>query len=188
MSERRLEELLPFAANGTLTPEEQAELDAALAEDARLAEELRFVEALRDEVRGREVPSSPGEFGLARLKRAVAAEAPVARRTNWWKAGAVAACALFAVQTGFVLTASDDRVELAGGGPLDEGPVFTVAFSPEATEAEIRALLLDAGVEIIAGPSALGLYRLAPVAGVDAAAADAALRAAGNIVEDLNLE
>lgn len=37
---------------------------------------------------------------------------------------------------------------------------FTVAFNPDATEAEIRELLLSNGLEIVEGPSVLGLYGL----------------------------
>lgn len=196
MTDRRLEELLPFAANGTLDPEERAELDAALAADARLAAELKFVEALRDEVRAREVTASPGELGLARLRRAIATEAPaapVAARANWWKVAAVAASALLAVQSAAVLVAPGDVVRLAGGGgveaPMDSGagPVLTVAFRADATEAALRQALVAAGVTIVDGPSALGLYRVAPLPGVDAAAAEAALRAAAP-VEDVRPE
>lgn len=196
----RLEELLPFAVNGTLDEAERAELEAALEGDAELAAEMRFLEGVRDRVRAREVPNSPGEFGLARLKRAIAEEAPSAapaaandnvvpltRRTGFWKAAAVAACTLFAIQTAVVITAPEDVVRLAGGGPAEpkKGPTLTVAFLPTATEADIRALLLEAGVEIVEGPSALGLYRVAPLDADALDAAEAALSGAGAVVEDV---
>lgn len=38
---------------------------------------------------------------------------------------------------------------------------FTVAFVPAASEAEIRNLLLAAGLRLVDGPSALGIYRIA---------------------------
>ena len=184
----RLEELLPFAVNGTLDEAEQAEIEAALAADDTLAAELAFLRVVRREVRAREVAASPGEFGLARLKRAVAAERDTVtplRRTGWWKAAAVAAVALFTVQTVAILTAPDDVVRLAGGGSgaVEAGPALTVAFRPDATEAEIRALLLSAGVGIVEGPSALGLYRVAPLEGTTLDAAEAALAAAATVVE-----
>ncbi len=196
---KRIEELLPFAANGTLEAEEMAEVEAAIADDADLAAELAFLKGLRDDVKARELGTSPGELGLARLKRAIAAEeaAPAATsgtatvvRTNWWKAAAVAACALFAIQTAVVFTSPDTVVTLAGGGGPSggyDGPVLTTAFSETATEAQIRTLLLEAGVTIVDGPSALGLYRLAPVEGADLAAAEAALSGAG-IVESVSQE
>jgi hypothetical protein len=38
---------------------------------------------------------------------------------------------------------------------------FTVAFAPAASEAEIRNLLLAAGLRLVDGPSGLGIYRIA---------------------------
>jgi hypothetical protein len=62
--------------------------------------------------------------------------------------------------------------EMAGVGP--DGPTLTVAFAPDATEAALRDLLLAEGIEIVAGPSALGLYQLRAD---DLGAAQAALAA-----------
>ena len=52
------------------------------------------------------------------------------------------------------------------------GPTLSVAFVPEATEAEIRALLQEIGARIGDGPSAIGLWQLDFP---DAAARDAGL-------------
>ena len=55
--------------------------------------------------------------------------------------------------------------------PLGQTAELQVVFTPDATEAEIRTLLFEAGATIVDGPSALGVYRL------DAEDPDAALEA-----------
>lgn len=55
--------------------------------------------------------------------------------------------------------------------------ILTVAFRPQATELAIRTALAYSGAQIVAGPSALGLYRVA-VSGANADIIEAQLRAA----------
>ena len=197
-----IHELLPFRANGTLEGADLAAVDAALAEDAELRADLAALTAIRDTMQAEEV-ASPGDFGLARLMRDVDAEtrvsAPVAANDNVvplsrlriWQ---VAAAVVLAVGIGFNLpqvgpgSAPMERAEnepagftLASGGAEAD---FTVAFAPGATEADMRALLLAAGLEIVSGPSALGIYGLGLIDADTSDAAFAALSASG-IVEDV---
>lgn len=200
MTYQDIHELLPFRANGTLEGADLAAVDAALAEDADLRADLAALTAIRNTMQAEEV-ASPGDFGLARLMRDVDAEsrvaAPVAANDNVvplsrlriWQ---VAAAAVLAVGIGFNLpqfgpgSAPMDSAEpagftLASGGAAAD---FTVVFAPDATEAELRALLLEAGLEIVSGPSALGIYGLGLI---DAETSDAAFAAltASAIVEDV---
>lgn len=183
------ERLLVFLANDRLEGAERAAVEAVVAEDPALARELVALRNIRTAMQAEEPLRSPGEFGLARLMRDIGAEQrpaqqPPARRIRIWQYAAAAAVALFALQTALVWTVPDAVVELAGGGAAtDTGPTLTVAFRPAAAEADIRTLLLDAGLVIVDGPSALGLYVLAAP---DAAARDtalAALRARSDIIE-----
>ena len=65
--------------------------------------------------------------------------------------------------------------------------LFTVAWRADAREADIRALLASAQAQIVAGPSALGLYRvMVPV--TLAPAGLAALQAASHLVESVQAE
>ncbi|MFN3954349.1 MAG: hypothetical protein ACK4LQ_07820 [Pararhodobacter sp.] len=206
LSRQEIEELLVLHVNGTTTPEETAEIDTWLARDPVLAAEREALAQMRQTLRD-EPLQSPGEFGLARLLRDVereARQAPVAttptaaandaangaandnapRRmlagARLWQIAAVLALALFAGQTAWMLRDSGPRYELVGAA---EGPVAVVAFTPEASEAAIRALLLDLDLEIVAGPSALGLYRLRAASPEALPAALDALRAATAVVE-----
>lgn len=193
---------LPFHVNGTLDPEAAAEIAAWLATDPAARAEAEALAAIRADMQAEDL-RSPGEFGLARLMRdidreAAAAPAPrpaatAAPRVWLWKLAAAVALAAFLGQTwlglgrdGGPLNMAGPRYGLAGGGDAPgaaaaTAPRLVAAFAPAATEAEIRALLLEAGVEIVAGPSALGLYRLAAD---DPAAALAVLRGAA-IVESV---
>jgi anti-sigma factor RsiW len=190
-----LELNLPFHVNGTLSAPEAAEIEAWLARDDAARAEARALAAIRAGMQA-EAVRSPGAFGLARLMREVdrepaavaAAPAPPAAPRRLWLWQAVAAVALMALVGQAVLgtlpRGAGGGFELAGAPPPAAeatGPVLVVAFAPAATEAEIRELLLAAGVEIVAGPSALGLYRLA---GADAAAALAVLQGSA-IVESV---
>lgn len=206
MTNEQIHELLPFRANGTLEGAELATVDAALAEDAGLREELAALGAIRDTMQAEEV-QSPGDFGLARLMREVEAESrpadvPAAANDNMvplmrlriWQ---LAAVVVLAVGIGFNLPqlgvntdsvaveeaapAARDGYSLASGGDAAE---FTVAFAPNATELDIRVLLLEAGVEIVSGPSALGLYGLGLI---ESGNPDDALEilSAADIVEDI---
>lgn len=199
MSARDLEMDLPFWVNGTLDGDARAALDAALAEDARLAGEAEALGAIRDGMQAEDV-RSPGEFGLARLMRDVAKEAavaapvpqvvPLTRRPWVWQAAAAVALAALVGQTMWSPRGAEQAAGRATGFELAGAAVpgaLAVAFVPGTTEEALRAVLLDAGLEIVSGPSALGFYRLdLPGSADDAAAlaaAEAVLRAAENIVE-----
>jgi len=188
--------LLPFHVNTTLDADERAAVEAWLAEDPEAADEAETLAAIRRDLQAEHV-TSPGEFGLARLMRdigregaapATPAAAPKAanlvQRPWLWQAVAAVAVAGFIGQA--LLTGgereSDLRYGLAGAEADMAAASLTVAFVPEATEAQIRDLLVGLGVEIVSGPSSLGLYGLSAV---DPAEAAAALRAAADIVESV---
>lgn len=161
--------LLVFLANGTLKGEERARVEEAVSGDPELQAELEALRSIRSRMQEEEMPQSPGAFGRARLMREIGRQQT---RLGWLWPAAAAAVALLALQP--MWDWRDDGLRLADGGvEVDSGPVLIVAFSGTATEAEIRALLLEFDLNIVAGPSALGLYRLAAR---DAAARDDALR------------
>lgn len=150
--------------------EERVQGSPALQEDVAL---MRGLVGLRDA----ETDASPGEFGWSRLSRAIDAEiaAQSQSRPKWrpmLQAAATAICAIGLWQFAVVpnlpgLTGSDDTYIPATGQPAGQ---VVVAFMPDATESEIRALLQDIGATVIDGPSALGLWTLgfAEESGLDA--------------------
>lgn len=186
-----LSELLPFYLNGTLDQDEQDKVAQGLEHDELLRADLAFLKTVQTETLARDVGRTPGEFGLARLMRDVdlqtAQTAPVKQDhdNRFWKFAAAACLALFVATSSLVVTNPENIAELASGGvvTVHEGPVLTVGFVETATEADIRDLLLDLELEIVAGPSALGLYVLVGSEDADASVLLAGLSAAGSIVE-----
>jgi anti-sigma factor RsiW len=190
-----LSELLPFYLNGTLDGEDRARVEAGLADDEELRADLEFLKMVQAETLSREIGSSPGEFGLARLMRDIDVErgraAPRRGGTLVWKLATAACFALFLATSVLLVTRPDSGLRLAGGGSavaVHEGPLFTVAFVESAPEARIRTLLLSLDLEIISGPSALGFYTLAAPEGADAALIAAKLAAAQGLVESVERE
>lgn len=198
MTRREIEELLPFYANGTLEAEDRAAVEAALSDDPALRDELAALRVIRDTMQAEEV-QSPGEFGLARLLREVEGTAqqgapanldsvPRARLRVWQMVAAVALAVglgtgILGIQGPGEQPGEQPGFELASGdAEIAAAADFTVGFASEATEGEIRALLQSAGLEIVSGPTALGLYDLALLEGAEAEAALAALQAA-SVVE-----
>jgi hypothetical protein len=198
-------ELLPFHVNGTLTGDERAMVERTLGRDADLRAEARSLAALREamqaEVAG-DAGRSPGAFGKARLMRDIdrieaarlvtatgsaqprRAAAPVRSML-----AAAAVAGLFAFAVGWFTASDTAPYTLASGGEVAavQGPVLTLAFRPDATEAQIAALLRDNRLGIVAGPSAIGLYRVEVPAGTDLAGLAARLRAADSVIESVGL-
>ena len=168
---REEEDWLTAAVIGTASEEERAAAAALLADEetreAAKAEEA-FLKALKSGVsEGAENMMSPGAMGLQRLLRDIRAERNAgsgftfAALPKAGRAFAVAASLALAVITGFTaarITGEEGSYRTAG---LSEAGMLQVIFEPSAAEGEIRALLLEHDLEIVEGPSALGVYRLA---------------------------
>ncbi len=186
---REIEELLPFLANGTLEGAEKTRVEQAVAADANLAGELAALIAIRATMQAEEDTQSPGELGHARLMRALDKEAsapikgaaPKHSRPIFWQIAAGLLCAALLGQAVWNAGPDDGDYTLASGG---EAPL-TVTFAPDATEGQIRAILLEAGVEIVGGPSALGLYELSPLEDVELDDATAILEEYQEILESI---
>src|SRR5690606_33504609 len=88
-------------------------------------------------------------------------------RTWMWQAAAAVAVAALLGQTFLPRGAGAPE----GGGYVLAGAeqpgALVVSFAPDAAEARLRDLLVGADLEIVAGPSALGLYRLDVLDGGD---------------------
>lgn len=193
MTRQEIEALLPFLANDTLHGDEQAAVEAAVSDDPALAAELEALKAIRTVMQTEaeeETGYSPGEVGLARLMRGVEAEAqalapvdpPVVRPVIWQFAAAVLLALVVGQSVYFGNRLNDD----GAGYQLAGAAAFEITLVETATEGAIRAMLLAAGVEITAGPSALGLYELRLLEGVTLEEARAVLEASA-LIESLSL-
>jgi len=206
MNRREAEELLPWYVAGTLSADEARGVEAFIASGEIPKAALDELALLRESVAevGAEEPAydpSLLDRAMARLDsvpqfapqdpiivRAPTARAGVgARLLDWlqWPATpplariAIAVQLLVVVALGAVLLVRPEGVappgyEVAG---IARNGDFTIAFVADASEAEVRTLLVDCDAEIVAGPSALGVYTIAIEPDADATANAARLRA-----------
>lgn len=192
-NKQELEALLPFYLNGTLDAADKARLESALAEDQQLREELAFAEILQKQIQ--QLPEqSPGEFGLKRLQRSLnqqqqqdaeqKREQHTAQSKKGWQFVAIAASLMLVLQTVTVVQKSDDYRAASGNNTVQNyTDTVSVTFTSDATELQIRQLLLEHNIVIINGPSAIGLYRLALT--TDPVTSLQALQARSDLVESI---
>lgn len=180
---RSTEELLPFWANGTLDDNERLEVERALKTDAALTEQVAMLRLVRGGMQDSDDVQTPGEFGLARLNRALDRETvrpSVPRRT-------AALSALAAAVVGALVVFGLDRAGQSDvyhqAATVSDQPMLTVAFAPDASEASIRSLLQRYSLSIVDGPSALGLYFLSFPEGTDTDELSRNLRAETTIIQ-----
>lgn len=177
-----IDALLVFHANGTLKPDEKERVETALSRDPDLSDDLSLLQALRAEMQEEALPSA-GMLAQQRLMAAVKqtpqdAPAPASGEQDsarsWPVARLVAVLAVAALigQSAFFWRGAEaPGYELASSGAVGD---LLVAFRPGATEEMIRDTLLSLDLQIVSGPSSLGLYRLntgAEPVGVQALAA-----------------
>lgn len=203
-----IEDLLPWYANGRLTPGERRRVEAALTGDAELARRLDLVrEEMAETIAANEALPAPSSRAFDRLMAEIDAEPvrarPLAaikaglidrlaglldglapRRLAW---GALAVVAIVVVQTvmlGGLLS------EKSGGGygtastgmVVPQGPTLLVAFAPDAKIGEITALLKTTGASVVEAPKTNGYWRLRPGEGVDPAQLAAKLKAETRLI------
>jgi hypothetical protein len=200
-------ELLPWYVNGSLPDEARARVDTLLRERPELAAELVWLQNLQrtlraptwqvsDEIglartlkriRADAVVDAAGAAPAASARR-VAVPPTVAERVRAWLAG-MALSPAFAVAALVIVVQAGVIASLAGGdneyaqvralpaAAVPDGQLFRLAFKPDASEADIRLLLIGVQGNIEAGPGQLGDYHVRVPAAL-AGRAGATLKAA----------
>jgi anti-sigma factor RsiW len=172
---RQLEDLLVSYVNGTASRDDAERVQAAIREDQAMAAEYRLLTALRSAVK---VPSgdTPGEFGLERFRRTLDRHLREERKLRFWRALTALAASLFVGVAVLHLvnphdeTASYQALSASGAGTLQ------IRFQPDATSAQMQDLFRDLRLDVVSGPSALGVYRVRLQQHDTPAARDEALR------------
>lgn len=184
---REIEELLPFYVNGSLGDAERARVEAALEEDEALRLEVEFLQRMRGSVKEGAQDAGVGALGERRLLRSIRRE----RRRDGLRRAVRPALALAAglalVAQSLVianLMGEERGLDTLGAG----GAHLQVRFVPEAREGDLRELLLDEGLVIVEGPSALGLYHLRLEEPEELDRALEALRAREDLIEHVAKE
>ena len=181
----RFDELLPFYANGTLSPADRAWVEDHLRTHPSARAELQWYESLQTHLR-EDVPAVSSEVGLERALQRIRAErparpsertpasttSPLGRLRDWLVgilpqpmlqpafATAIAVVALQAAVIATLVAEREDPTELRAlrGSVTDKGPYLKVNFKADARETDIRMLLVSVGGSLAAGPGQLGDY------------------------------
>jgi anti-sigma factor RsiW len=167
---------LPWYVNGTLSAKELDAVKARLRDDVQASRDLALLEelaaAMRLQHRGFDEPGGRAELVRRVLAHAASGSAPPGRWQDrlraafaWFEPKLALAFLVIAAQ-GIVigsLVLQEDPVqysEIRSTTPpaLPSGPLFRVTFRSDASEHEIRTLLVSAGARIVSGPTQLGDY------------------------------
>jgi hypothetical protein len=185
------DDLLPWYVNGTLEGEERDRVESHVAGCEVCQQEVAFLKNLHAGMRAEE-PEGVGELGLRRLLRQVREEKRGAGRPRWLVPTAAVAAIFMAVQVVILTQFPTQTADSGGYAPLSSdqasGPLIQIEFQPDASAAAINTLLRDAGLRLVDGPSAIGLYRASPTSDVDINLALEVLRAAKGVVRYASIE
>ncbi len=195
------QELLPWIVNGTATDEQRAAAAGHLAACADCQAELALQERIQAGLQLQAATALPdAEEGLQRLMQRIdldalcdqpAPQAPQAApqpRRHGWSTYALAAVAVLQTAALALIgwrTADQEPAQYrmfsspqatAGTGGAAQGTIRAVP-DDRLTLAAWNAALAGSGLQVVAGPNAMGAYMLAPLPGTSGAQALAQLRA-----------
>ena len=167
MTDKNIIELLPWYINNSLDEEENRIVAEALEKDDELKKEYEILKSLSTAIKSEEI-QIPGEMGFARLKRDMKTTSQLkdkpgllSNSTARWKFAAIAASLLLVVQVSFMLNQTSEQQYYRPLGSEDQlqGSIM-ITFVPNATESQIREVLIESQAVIIDGPSSAGIYHV----------------------------
>lgn len=194
LSDDALSELALDYASGRASDEVKIAIEARLPNDPKLADEVAYLQGLHRAVSPLKQDHPTDELGWKRLSNAIAAErAPVAANDNGsiWKYAAAALAVVAALQTAFLIqpsTKAPEQIYVTASSEDENTPAVNVIFQPAATTEALTLALKNIDGEIIAGPSALGLYTVAFETKIARDEALAVLEADTDLVESVSLK
>ena len=170
---------LPWYVNGTLDPEERADMERYLAEHPDAVAKLDWYREFSEHVRKAWKPDVIEVSGLERMLRAIHASAQPAGPSLWEKiwatldgigitprvAGA-AAIVVITLQAGLIGVMQRQLSDIESVQTENRstavnakiGPFIRISFRPDTKEFDIRMLFVGLGATYVGGPSQLGDY------------------------------
>ena len=162
-------ELIPWLANGSLAPPEREAVALHVRTCIVCRRALREQQRLQAAVRAQPTVHFSADSGLEQLDR-VLDELPLPSRSRpqrlvAFKPYALAAAAGLGVMALLLWltplpTLPSAPYRTLATEPAAAAPLLDVVFAQDATAADIEALLEQIGGEIVAGPGAVGRYRV----------------------------
>jgi hypothetical protein len=203
-----VEDLLPWYANGRLTPSDRRRVETALTQDPDLARRLELVrEEMAETITANEALMPSASRAFDKLMAGIEAEPRPSRPLAAVKAGimdrlggflaglaprrlayaAAAVVALVAIQSAVLTELVGERGgasygTASQGEVVAAGPSILVAFAADAKMEAVSAFLKRHGADVAEGPKANGFYRLRLAAGADPVAVAAAMKAETGLV------
>jgi hypothetical protein len=177
-------ELIPWVVNGTATEQERALVHAHLAGCADCTREFRFQSELRTIVLGTSTPVADASASFlklsTRLDSASAADATYRRRFATFTGrrtllAVVALEALCVIGLSTALSVRGPTLGVATYRTLGAGAEFPrhatirAVLDPALSLSDLQAMLAELQLQIVAGPSAAGVFSLAPEASAPSA-------------------
>ena len=193
LSDQALSELLLDYVQGIASQEAVEAIDARLPVGPKIAEEIAYYKGLKTAVSPLKQSSPVDELGWQRLSNAIEAERkPVAANDNiqFWKYAAAALAVVAALQTAFLVQSPgtpEEQVFVTASAEDKAAFGLTVIFQPDTTANDLTEVLKAVEGEIIAGPSALGLYTVAFETEASRDSALEALAAQPDVIESVTL-
>ena len=164
------DELLDYV-RGAASPALSGRIEALMARDPAFAAEIALMRGLKPALEGGDGGQPPGAFGWKRLEAAIRRDeadqgrtpSPSARYGTVWRMAAAFLGVAVLGQAAYIASTSTavEDATYRTASETEEAYVLGIGFAPDATAAEIGALLREADSRVIDGPSALGLYRVA---------------------------
>jgi len=160
---REIQMLLPWYGRGLLPEDERAEVAAHLAGCAGCAAELAAEQTLAAELAGLPTGADDGWSRLSDRLAPPRRRAPASLRIApvWAAAAALIVAALLGL-AGVVGVRGLEapRYQTLSAPAPREAAAMVVVFRPDATEADLRRVLTQAGARLVDGPTASGAYVL----------------------------
>lgn len=199
---QRFSELLPFLVNGTLAPAEVAWMNAYLDAHPQAGQELKFAELLRQSALREAPPTSEDERLDQFLKRYRQQRAPagsLAAVARWftrsWNlpsyalAALVVALATETLMLGALVSPAQDEERYRGSAAgCPQAGDIRIKLGPDTKLAEMAALLRQAHLSVVDGPSVNGEFWVRPPVGQQAQQALSDLRANPLVDEAVSID
>ncbi|MBI3896889.1 MAG: hypothetical protein HY308_01175 [Gammaproteobacteria bacterium] len=188
MNEQQLKqqfhELLPWYVNGTLATADREWMDQYIKDHPDVRSELRWDEFLRQAVQQVDTSAVSADVGmekfLSRIRQEQRSATPrFSERLRAWRrragdafagdwsvsmltTGLIVVVVIQAVINGVLVLRQNnsDYGAVRSVGGVARGPLLEVNFRADASEHEIRFLLVELGASVVGGPGQLGNYLL----------------------------
>lgn len=167
---QRAWEAIPWLVNGRIDDAERVALEAHLRGCRDCRDELALQRRLRDELARQPAPATDVEAGLARLWRRIDAQAamqpgaaPARNWVRWLAAAAVLEGVALAGLIGASIGGPEPGYRTFSTPPAAVAPhAIRAVFAAELPLGELQRLLDRADLQIVGGPTEVGVYTLAP--------------------------